>query len=131
MSVARPAMPARPLPTQLIRFAVVGASNTVVTFLVYLLCGLALPAIAAAAISWTAGAANGYRMNRGWTFASRVRGATPAARYAGVQAVAAAIDAGGVWLLAGGTSRVVAELFAIPVASVVSFALCRRWVFAA
>ncbi|HEY6759691.1 MAG TPA: hypothetical protein VI318_09380 [Baekduia sp.] len=40
-------------------------------------------------------------------------------------------DAGGVWLLAGGTSKVVAEIVAIPVASVVSFALCRRWVFAA
>lgn len=117
------------LPSQLVRFAVVGASNTVVTFITYILLASALPAAAAAALGWVAGAANGYRLNRGWTFHSRAHGVAPAVRYLGVQAVAAGVDAGGVWALAG-ASRVVAELVALAVASALAFVLCRRWVFA-
>jgi putative flippase GtrA len=117
---------------QLARFAVVGASNTAVTFIAYILLGLALPAVAAAALAWTAGAANGYRLNRGWTFASDARGFGVGARYAAVQGVAAGVDAGGVWLLRASwssSSRIVAELVAIPAASLLAFVLCRRWVF--
>ncbi|WCB96193.1 hypothetical protein DSM104299_04949 [Baekduia alba] len=117
-------------PAQLVRFAVVGASNTVVTLITTMMLGLALPATVAAALGWGAGAVNGYRLNRGWTFASRARGAAPAARYVGVQALAAGVDAGGVWALSG-SSRVVAALVALPVASLLAFVLCRRWVFVA
>jgi putative flippase GtrA len=118
------------LPTQLARFAVVGVSNTAVTLISYTLLALALPAVAAAALSWGIGAANGYVLNRTWTFASRVHGARPVARYGVVQALCAGVNAMVVWMMRG-DPKLAAELVALPLASLLGFALCRRWVFGA
>jgi putative flippase GtrA len=127
MSTAHP-IPA--LPRQVVRFAVVGASNTAVTFIAYMLISRVLAAVAAAVLAWAAGAANGYRLNRGWTFASRARGASPVARYLVVQGLAAGVSAGGVLLLGGDVPHAAAELVSLPVASALAFVLCRAWVFA-
>jgi len=119
--------------TQLVRFAVVGASNTVVTLLLYaLLVAAGVPSVAAAGLSWAGGAANGYRLNRAWTFASAVRGLRPAVRYAGVQALGAGLDALAVWALVAraGEPRLAGELVALPVATALTFYSSRRWVFA-
>jgi putative flippase GtrA len=145
MSTARPARPVLPpsaapptaflrgaLSTQIVRFAVVGASNTVLTFITYMVAALVLPAVAAAALGWTIGAANGYRLNRAWTFAAGgAHGAGPAARYLVTQALGGGVSAGGVWLLRGDVPHSVAELVSLPVASALTFVLCRAWVFAA
>ncbi|OQP04262.1 hypothetical protein B1690_16135 [Geobacillus sp. 46C-IIa] len=51
------------------RFAVVGAGNTVVDFVVFfLLAAMAVPAAAAQVVSYGAGMANSYIWNRLWTF---------------------------------------------------------------
>jgi putative flippase GtrA len=146
MSTIRPVLPpvatapprARPRPrpgalvTQLVRFAVVGASNTVLTFVTYMLAALVVPAVGAAVLGWIVGAANGYRLNSAWTFKdSGVRGARPVARYLVAQALGAAVSAGGVWLLRGDAPHSVTELVSLPVASALTFVLCRFWVFAA
>jgi putative flippase GtrA len=133
MSTLRPVLPSAraELPAQVVRFAIVGASNTAVTFLAYVLLSLAVPAVAAAVLGWVVGAANGYRLNRGWTFASSARGARPAARYLVVQGLAAGVSAGGVVLLGGDVPHAAAELMSLPVASALAFVLCRAWVFAA
>jgi putative flippase GtrA len=118
---------------QLTRFAVVGATNTILTLVSYaLLVAAGAPAVAAAVASWTLGAANGYRLNRAWTFASAARGASPALRYCGVQAVGAGVDAAAVWALVAQAHapRLAGAAAALPLATALTFALCRQWVFA-
>jgi putative flippase GtrA len=142
MSIAHPVPPPAPvapavtprgaLTRQVVCFAIVGASNTVLTFITYMLAALVMPAVAAAALGWIVGAANGYRLNSAWTFAgSGARGARPVGRYLVAQALGGAVSAGGVWLLRGDAPHSVTELVSLPVASALTFVLCRAWVFAA
>ena len=118
---------------QFVRFGLVGATNTVITLAVYAgLAALGAPAVAAAIASWAAGAANGYRLNRAWTFRGARRGGSFAgARYAAVQGLGAAVDALALAVLVGDAHlpRLAGEVVALPPATVLTFVLCRRWVF--
>jgi putative flippase GtrA len=120
---------------QLARFGLVGATNTAITLAAYAaLVTLGAPAVAAAIASWTAGAANGYRLNRAWTFRCARRGDSFAgARYAAVQGLGAAVDALALTVLVGDAHlpRLAGEVVALPPATVLTFVLCRRWVFPA
>jgi putative flippase GtrA len=126
----------RPLPgliVQLARYGLVGATNTVLTLAAYAaLVALGTPAPLAAAIGWAVGAVNGYVLNRRWTFGSSLRGMRPAARYAAVALVGAALDASAVAVLVGheGLPRLTGEIAILPVVTALTFVLCRRWVFA-
>ena len=123
----------RALAAQAVRFALVGATNTALTLGAYALLVLAgVPSPVAAALGWALGAANGYRLNRGWTFRSALRGLTPAARYMAVQALGAGLDALGVWLVVGDghLHRLEGQVAILPAVTLVTFALCRGWVFA-
>lgn len=123
----------RVLVHQLVRYAAVGVTNTAVTLAAYAaLTGLSSPAPLAAACAWIVGAANGYLLNRGWTFGSPLRGTAPAARYAAVALVGAGLDALGVAALAGGSHlpHLAGEAAILPIVTVVTFVLCRGWVFA-
>ena len=61
---------------QAVRYLLVGVSNTAITLVAYaLLVAAGVPAVAASAAAFLAGAANGYRLNRTWTFRSDRRGA--------------------------------------------------------
>jgi putative flippase GtrA len=135
--VPRPVAPRRPrtraLAGQALRFALVGATNTALTLCAYaLLVLVGVPGPLAGAVGWALGAANGYRLNRGWTFRSALRGLTPAARYVAVQALGAALDALGVWLVVGHghLPRLEGEIAILPAVTLLTFALCRGWVFA-
>jgi putative flippase GtrA len=135
--VPRPVAARRPraprLAAQAVRFALVGATNTALTLCAYALLVLTgVPGPVAGAVGWALGAANGYRLNRGWTFRSALRGFTPAARYVAVQALGAGLDALGV-ALAVGTGhlhRLEGEVAILPAVTLVTFTLCRGWVFA-
>jgi putative flippase GtrA len=121
------------LATQVLRFGAVGATNTALTLGAYALLSLVgVPGPAAAALGWAIGAVNGYRLNRGWTFRSALRGLTPAARYVAVQALGAGLDALGVWLVVahGELPRFEGEIAILPAVTLLTFALCRGWVFA-
>jgi putative flippase GtrA len=123
----------RALAGQALRFVLVGATNTALTLGAYALLVLAgVPSPMAAALGWALGAANGYRLNRGWTFRSALRGLTPAARYVAVQALGAGLDALGVWLAVGDghLHRLEGEIAILPAVTLLTFALCRGWVFA-
>jgi len=123
----------RALAGQALRFVLVGATNTALTLGAYALLVLAgVPSPMAAAFGWALGAANGYRLNRGWTFRSALRGLTPAARYVAVQALGAGLDALGVWLAVGDghLHRLEGEIAILPAVTLLTFALCRGWVFA-
>jgi putative flippase GtrA len=118
---------------QACRFGLVGATNTVLTLGAYALLVLAgVPGPLAGALGWALGAANGYRLNRAWTFRSTLRGVTPAARDVAVQALGAGLNALGIWLVVGhgDLPRFEGEIAILPAVTLLTFALCRGWVFA-
>jgi putative flippase GtrA len=116
---------------QLARFGVVGLVNTALTFVVYgALVAAGAPAPAAGAVGFGAGAVNGFLLNRGWTFRAGAAGWEAASRYVVVALLGAGLDAAGVAALQdGGAARLAAEALVLPPVSVVTFALCRGWVF--
>jgi putative flippase GtrA len=121
------------LAAQACRFGLVGATNTALTLGAYaLLVLVGVPGPVAGALGWALGAANGYRLNRGWTFRSAARGITPAARYVTVQALGAGLNALGIWLVVGhgDLPRFEGEIAILPAVTLLTFALCRGWVFA-
>jgi putative flippase GtrA len=118
---------------QLVRFGLVGATNTALTFATYaVLVALHAPVPLAGAVGWGVGAVNGFLLNRAWTFRGAARGAMPAARYAAVALMGSALNAAFLALAVGDEHlpRLAGELVALPPVTLLSFALCRGWVFA-
>jgi putative flippase GtrA len=117
---------------RVVRYGLVGVSNTVLTFVAYtalIAAGVAAPA--ASAIGFALGAANGYQLNRRWTFAESARRRATVVRYIGVQVLGAAASAAGVALArSDGLPRVPAELAVLPVVTLLTYALARTIVFA-
>jgi putative flippase GtrA len=133
-TVVRPHRLPSAIAGQLLRYGVVGATNTGLTLATYAaVVALGAPPALAAAIGWSVGAANGYRLNRAWTFRSALTGTGPATRYVAVAALGAGLDALATALAVGDDHlpRLAAELAILPAVTVVTFILCRRWVFAA
>jgi putative flippase GtrA len=117
---------------QLVRFALVGMTNTAVTLASYaVLTAAGTPAAAAAAAAFGLGAANGYRLNRRWTFRAPSTGAVTAGRYVAVQALGAGLSAAGVAMATGrlGLPRMAAEAVVLPWVTCTTFVLVRRLVF--
>ena len=117
---------------QLLRYLVVGASNTAITLATYaLLVRAGLPAVAASVVAFAAGAVNGYRLNRAWTFRSARRGAAVGARYLAVLLGGLAINTLGVALAVNVAElpRLAGEILGLPPATVTTFVLARWWVF--
>ena len=127
----RPRVP--PTILQLVRFGLVGSTNTVLTLATYaVLSGLHAPVALAGAGSWAVGAVNGFVLNRAWTFKGAARGAIPAARYVVVQLMGSALNAALVAIAVGEEHlpRVTGELAVLPPVTILTFVLCRGWVFA-
>jgi putative flippase GtrA len=127
----RPRVPA--LVLQLVRFGLVGATNTALTLAAYaLLVAMHAPVPLAAAVGWGVGAVNGYLLNRAWTFRGAARGAVPAARYVAVQLMGSALNAALVAIAVGHEHlpRLTGELAVLPPVTILTFVLCRGWVFA-
>jgi putative flippase GtrA len=117
---------------QLARYLVVGLSNTAITLVAYALAVRAgVPPIAASVLAFGAGAVNGYRLNRAWTFRSARRGAGVGARYVAVLLAGLAINALGVALAVDVAElpRLAGEVAALPPATAATFVLARSWVF--
>src|SRR4029078_2519216 len=94
---------AAPLTGQAVRYLLVGVSNNAITLVTYaLLVAAGVAAVAASAVAFLAGAANGYRLNRTWTFRSDRRGAGQGARYLAVLTLGLGLNAIGVALAVHG-----------------------------
>ena len=118
---------------QLVRYGLVGITNTALTLAAYAaVVAVSLPVPLAAVTGWAVGAVNGYRLNRAWTFRSVLTGARPAARYVVVALVGAGLNAIGATFAVGHEHlpRLAGEVAILPAVTVVTFVLCRRWVFA-
>jgi putative flippase GtrA len=118
---------------QLARFLVVGVSNTAVTLVAYAaLVRAGVPPVAASVAAFAAGALNGFRLNRAWTFRSARRGLATGARYAMVAALGVGLNALGVALAVdvAALPKLAGELAALPLVTATTFALSRAWVFA-
>ena len=130
-AIRRPRVP--PMIVQLVRFGLVGSTNTVLTLATYaVLSGLHAPVALAGAAGWAVGAVNGFVLNRAWTFRGAARGAVPAARYAVVALAGSGLNAVLVSIAVSDQHlpRFAGELAVLPPVTVLSFLLCRGWVFA-
>ena len=118
-AIRRPRVP--PMIVQLVRFGLVGTTNT----------ALHAPVALAAAAGWAVGAVNGFVLNRAWTFRGAPRGAVPAARYAVVALAGSGLNAALVAIAVSDQHlpRFAGELAVLPPVTVLSFLLCRAWVF--
>src|SRR5205823_1682409 len=79
------------------------------------------------------GALNGYTLNRIWTFSGRAPARFSLARYALVQGIGLAVNAGLLVMLVelAHVESVLAQAIVLPFVSILTFSLNRRWVFAA
>ena len=130
---AKPLSSPRPsLLLQLVRFLVVGAGNTVLSFLAYTALVLAgVPYWVAGPVGFAAGAVNGYVLNRRWTFAAR-DSYRARARYLAVQVGGLGATTGLLWLfVAAGTDRIAAYALTVPLVTFAMFTANRAWTFAA
>jgi putative flippase GtrA len=130
-AVRRPRVP--PLVLQLVRFGLVGSTNTALTLATYaVLVALHAPVALAGAAGWAVGAVNGFVLNRAWTFRGTARGAVPAARYAVVALAGSGLNAALVSIAVSEQHlpRIAGELAVLPAVTLLSFVLCRSWVFA-
>lgn len=119
---------------QLVRYLIVGVSNTAITLAAYALVVRAgVPAVVASVVAFGAGAVNGYRLNRAWTFRSARHGPRAGARYVAVLLAGLAINALGVAIAVDVAElpRLAGEVAALPPATLATFLLARSWVFGA
>jgi putative flippase GtrA len=120
------------LTAQLARFLVVGVSNTAITLAVYaVLVHAGVPPVAASVAAFTAGAVNGFRLNRAWTFRGARGGLGAGMRYLVVAGLGLGLNALGVALAVhvGELPKLAGELAALPPVTATTFALSRTWVF--
>lgn len=120
----------RGLSGQFARFLAVGLANTALSYVVYVaLVHLDVPAPAAGAIAFAAGALQGYILNGRWTFSGYDSG-RQRFRYLLVQLAGAGTTSAVVWLATEvGVPRTLAYLVAVPPVTLTTFFLNRSWVF--
>jgi putative flippase GtrA len=122
------------LAAQWARFAIVGVSNTALSTVIYvLLTHAGLHYLLASTAAYVLGALNSYTLNRRWTFRSHARPAPELVRFLCVQAVGLGANLAMLAELVevAGVHHVVAQVLAFPASSLLTFALSRRWAFAA
>ena len=131
-----PARPPRSLPrvsAQFGRFLAVGLSNTALSFVVYAALVEIVPYWIAGALAFAAGAANGYVLNRRWTFGGAPDSGGARMRYLAVQLGGLAAFTALLRLLVSdaGIHRLWAYAVAVLPVTAGSFLANRGWTFRA
>jgi len=125
-----------PMVRQFIKYGIVGASNTVLTFVIYtvLVEGAGVQYVVALLVGYLAGSLNSYLLNRHWTFqAGHLAHTSVGPRFAVVQIVAIAANTGLLVLFVDDlhVHKVLAQaILTVPVLAV-TFFVNRAWSFAA
>lgn len=119
-----------------LRFLVVGASNTAISFVTYLVAHALLPAAAgrasaAQAVAYAAGIAWSYAWNRAWVFGSRDRMLGEGARFLASQLglMVLSVAAIGVAVDGFGAHHVWAWLVVMALVTVLNYLSLRFWAF--
>jgi len=118
---------------QFVRFLVVGASNTALSFVAYrLLLLVSTPYLVAAPVAFAVGVLNGYILNRRWTFAAQdtTRSRVLYVLFGALGAVTLTLLVL-VFVRSAGLDRVLAYVVAIPPVTVATFVANRLWTFPA
>ena len=113
------------------RFALVGISNTVVSFVAYaILIHIGVFYGVAGALAFALGAWNGYLLNRRWTFGAR-DSTRARVRYVVVQTVGLGATFPLLWLFVSyaGIGRLAAYPVTIPAVTLATFLANRSWTF--
>lgn len=123
-----------PTVRQFVKYGVVGASNTVLTFVVYtVLVTLGLEYLVAVVLGYCVGSLNSYILNRHWTFqAGHIAHTTAGTRFALVTGAAIAVNVGLLYLFVHhlGISKIPAQaILTVPLLAV-TFPINRWWSFA-
>jgi len=125
-----------PTVRQFVKYGIVGASNTVLTFVVYtvLVLDVGVPYVIALILGYIAGSLNSYLLNRRWTFrAGHLAHASVGPRFAIVQLVAILANVGLLYVLVhdAHVHKILAQaILTVPVLAV-TFFVNRAWSFAA
>jgi putative flippase GtrA len=118
---------------QLVKFGVVGISNTLLTFAVYtfLLKVLGVWYLAASAIGFIVGATNGFLLNRRWTFAGHVGDSLTPVRWAIVQGCGLGVNVALLYVFVHDAKldKLLAQAFATAVVTITTFFVNRAWTF--
>jgi putative flippase GtrA len=127
---ARPTRSPRGVSAQLARFLTVGLSNTALSYVVYASLVFVVPYWIAGALAFAAGAANGYVLNRRWTFSSPDSNGARL-RYLAVQLAGLGASTGMLRLLVSdaGVHRIWAYALAVPPITAGTFLANRGWTF--
>lgn len=127
-----PSRPRDPL-VQFLKFAMVGVSNTLITFVVYtiLVKVFGVWYIGASAIGFAVGAVNGFLLNRRWTFQGHVGDAFTPLRWFVVQGLGLLLNLLLVYLLVSdaGLDKLLGQACATVVVVVLTFFANRAWTF--
>jgi putative flippase GtrA len=125
-----------PMARQFVKYGIVGASNTVLTFVIYtiLVEGTGVQYVIALLVGYLVGSLNSYLLNRHWTFrAGHLAHASVGPRFAIVQVVAIGANAGLLILFVDDlhVHKILAQaILTVPVLAV-TFFVNRAWSFAA
>ncbi|MCL2769889.1 MAG: GtrA family protein [Solirubrobacterales bacterium] len=123
----------RSIVTQFVKFAIVGVSNTLLTFVVYtvLIEVFDVWYIAASGIGFAVGAVNGFLLNRRWTFRGHAGDRLTAVRWTVVQGSGLLLDEALIYLFVHDASmdKLIAQACAIAVVTVSTFLVNRAWTF--
>lgn len=124
-----------PILAQFLKFGIVGVSNTLLALAVYtlLLKVFGVWYVAASGIGFIVGAVNGFLLNRRWTFNDHVGDALTPVRWAIVQGAGLALNLGLVYVFVDdvGLDKLVGQLPATAVVTVLTFLANRAWTFRA
>ncbi len=124
-----------PMLRQFVKYGIVGASNTVLTFALYtILVEIGVQYLVALLLGYLAGSLNSYLLNRRWTFrAGHLAHTSVGPRFAIVQVLAIVANLGLLYLLVHDLEvhKILAQaILTVPVLAV-TFFVNRAWSFAA
>jgi putative flippase GtrA len=122
-----------PLILQFVKFGIVGVSNTLISFAVYILLlkVFGMWYVAASAIGFAVGAVNGFLWNRAWTFRGHVGDALTPVRWFVVQSCGLLVDLGLVYVLVDGVGldKLVGQAATTAIVTMLTFFVNRAWTF--
>jgi putative flippase GtrA len=122
-----------PVLIQLVKFGIVGVSNTLLTFAIYtvLLKVFGVWYLAASAIGFAVGAVNGFLLNRRWTFREHVGDALTPVRWGIVQTCGLGVNEGLLYLFVhdAGLDKLIGQVCATAIVTISTFLVNRAWTF--